>query len=263
MGYAVAESADGSFAAVVLLKKSFPGFICRTFLLGLGFVFFSPDLGAATPRTVIDETRIFDRATAESLAEGIAEFERETGCHLIVKAVTYLDPGSSLRKEALKARREILPTGPVAILLLDRASKGLTLSLSPEHWQRYPMLKQVEAVRAASSAGAEAETLGSRLHLCAENWMSEVRVLEKERQRQLEPLSKRATILFSAYLGVLVVGAVFVWIVARVRRNAERSSAEQVSLPDVTVAPRLGAAFGGGVIAQWPRANTANTGQSN
>ena len=218
-------------------------------LLGAG----SGALAAITPPTasaVLDETRALSPDALTMLQAELTSFEAETGVKLFIKAIPFLDPGSSLRSTARETRRDFCPTGSVALILLERGNGGIGVSHSPELWQRYPMAQMVETLRAALAASADTQSsLEERALGTARAWMKGVRQLELDRRAHQRMLPARERPLQAAFLATLVLGCSGCLLLGNRARAVRQQRSEQLYFPEVTVGQRLGAPHGGGLIA--------------
>jgi hypothetical protein len=214
---------------------------------------------AANPseRFLHDSARVLAPEAQTLLDQELRQFAQETGVRFYVKAITYLDPGVSMRTTSRTTRRELASTGPVALLLVDRGQNGISLSHSPDLWQRYPLARLVDALRAALAETQSNDLpLAAKMAACTHRWMAAIRVLESERHlslRLLRDKEKNLLLAFAMLLATGGVGAVFFGSRDRARLSVEN---QRFLFPEVNVGQRLGAPFGGGHIVEWEASGT-------
>jgi hypothetical protein len=201
-------------------------------------------------RRIFDSSHLLSPAAHDTLALQLEAFSVETGCAVFVKAETFLESGLTARAAARSARQSLVTSGPAALFLSDRAKDSIAISQSPDLWQRYPMARLVENLRAAmAKAQLPDSTPEQRLTACVEVWLAGIRRLEVERratQQVIPPSQRPLTLVYASLLGVGTLAALLLGRRDRLSLAAEQ---HQILFPDVLVGQRLGAPHGGGVIA--------------
>ncbi len=221
-------------------------------LAALGALLPADGVLASAPGRVDDSTRALSEEVKAALQREVEDFSRETGVPLLVKAVAYVEPGVSLREATRAARREFAAQGPVALIMIDRGKNSIGISHSPELWQRYPLARLVETLRAAVN-GANATPrapLEEKLTATCRRWMADVRELENERRlaaRALQGRDKPVLLVFGSLVGLGGLGAL---VLASRGRARQATGSERYRFPDIAVGQRLGAPYGGGHIAE-------------
>jgi hypothetical protein len=217
----------------------------------------SPAL-AEPVRRIFDSSHLLSPASHDALARQLAAFSAETGCEIFVKAETFLESGVTARAAARSARQALVTNGPAALFLSDRAKDSIAISQSPDLWQRYPMARLVENLRAAmAKAQMPNNTPEQRLTACVEVWLEGIRRLEEERRatQQVVPPSQRPLTL--VYASLLGLGTLASLLLGRKDRLSLASAQHQILFPDLLVGQRLGAPHGGGVIASLSASDAA------
>lgn len=194
---------------------------------------------------VDDTTRALDDTTQQTLEGELSQFYRDTGVLLTVKAVSYIDPGESMRNVTRQARLATAVTGPVAIIMIDRGKNGLGISHSPELWQRYPLSEMVEVLRNSLKEASDAAVPGQeKLLVTARLWMKEVRDLEaKHRQSLAIVQNKDAPVLFG-FVSLLALGGITGLRLASKKRSKVSLENQRILFPEIVVGQRLGAPYG-------------------
>jgi hypothetical protein len=218
-------------------------------LLSLLLALTLPALAEPTTSYVNDTTRALDDTTQLALEQELTQFHRDTGVLLTVQAVSYLDPGVTMRTAARQARLATASSGPVAIIMVDRGKNGLGISHSPELWQRYPLPDMVEVLRHSLSEASDDTLPGQeKLLATARLWMTEVRALESQRQLSLAPFQKKETPLLLGFLSILALGGITGLRLATQKRFLVGLQNQRFHFPDIVIGQRLGAPHGARVI---------------
>ena len=201
----------------------------------------------AEPTYVDDTTRALSPAAQVELERELAAFHSETGVRLTVKAIAYLESSLTMRTAAREARLAFSPTGPVAIIMIDRGKNGLGISHSPELWQRYPLADMVEVLRGALlEASNREQEIEAKLLATSRKWMAEIRKLEANRKQALPVVQSREVPLVLGFVTLLaLVGLGGRYFGAKARERLIQQN-QRYPLPEVVVGQRLGAPFGGG-----------------
>jgi hypothetical protein len=111
------------------------------------------------------------------------------------------------------------------------------------------MAQTVETLRAALSASADANlSLEQRALVTARVWMEGIRQLEATRRAHERVLPAGERPLQAAFVATLALGTLGCMMLGHRARASFVKRGEQFHFPEVTVAQRLGAPYGGGVI---------------
>jgi hypothetical protein len=245
---------------VVFMARAFFSWFLSLFLTCVGPALAEQaTVAGATADYVDDTTRALSVSARTALQQELAAFHAETGVLLAIKADSYLDSGVTLRTAARRARQAVCPSGPVALIMIERGKNGFVISHSPELWQRYPLADLVELLREtqreASIQGSEVE---KKLVATSRLWMSHIRALEQARQRGLPMVkSQEKPLLLSFFIALAVLGWGCLHASARAHRRSDLQN-QRYPLPEVVVGQRLGAPFGGGRIILWDHEHPTN-----
>jgi hypothetical protein len=194
---------------------------------------------------VDDTTRALDDTTQQTLEGELSQFYRDTGVLLTVKAVSYIDPGESMRNVTRQARLATAVTGPVAIIMIDRGKNGLGISHSPELWQRYPLSEMVEVLRNSLKEASDAAVPGQeKLLVTARLWMKEVRDLEAKHRQSLAIVQKKDAPVLFGFVSMLALGGLTGLRLASKKRSKVSLENQRILFPEIVVGQSLGAPYG-------------------
>lgn len=238
---------------------AFPRIISLRVLLYLAGVMLFPALRAygaidgvpAPTDRIFDDTRAFSDETRRDIVEEIQSLRADLKADIWLTATSFTASGVTIRQQAQSTRRRWSGDSSALLIAYDRASNSVALSFSPDFWQRYPTTSLVELMRGSGRTITDTKlTLEERLALIIHDLAKRLRQLETVRIQQ-DRWFQQDEKQFVIVLGALVIGAAmiaaFLGIVSRRRAT---SSGQQYFFPDVAVGMRLGAAFGGGLIAE-------------
>jgi hypothetical protein len=200
---------------------------------------------------VSDEARVLKPETRSALVAKIRQWESETGCTLWLATTTFLPGAKNVREHTDELAEAWMPRGRGLIIAYDRASDAHAVAPTLEAWETYPAPDVVEALRAAGEPFRQ-ENLSpeDRLIQAIEILMQRFSKADAKLRlhSQLLPgLERKAALLFFIILstGTLLIFALLAWSKKRRAENAVRHF-----FPLFPAAERLGAPYGGGVIAE-------------
>lgn len=200
---------------------------------------------------IVDETRALSAPARRQLAEELRQFRADLKCEAWVTATSFTTAGISVRRQAQMNRRAWDRGQPAVLMAYDRASNSSGLSFSSQFWQNYSAAELVEIMQEASRLLADDKVaLEDRMLLATRSWMDRLRAFETVRLRQtllLQRDEKRLAATTTVSLGCLALAGVVLGLLSRRRSD---SAQEQFFLPEVQVAARFGAPYGGGVTAE-------------
>lgn len=200
---------------------------------------------------ILDETRALTPEAHRQLAGDLRLFREDLKCEAWIIATSFVPTGVSLRRHALMTRQAWDGGQPAVLMAYDRASNSSGISFSPAMWQRYPAAELVDIMQESARMFSDGTlTLDERIMAAAGIWMERLRALERTRLKQtllLQQDEKRLAAAAAAMLGMLAFAAAVLGLISRRRDSrAER----RFYFPEVQVAMRLGAPYGGGVTAE-------------
>jgi len=212
-------------------------------------------VGAALPvapaQHVLDMARAVSPEAIPPLAEAAEKFRAATGCDFWLFATSFVEPGATIKSRAKELRRAWTPTGKAALLAYDRSTATYSVTLSPEVWAAYSTPEVVQMLQEVGTlVGKEQDPLDKRLLGASKVLMERLTVLHKVRELQSRFLHRREWLLAGALAVLLVIGAILARVLSARRKKRDTYANEAFYFPDVEVAIRFGAPFGGGVIAQ-------------
>ena len=222
-------------------------------LIGVMFLVLGlPAYGAKPPADgVFDDTHALDDAAHRRIAAEIATLRENLKADIWLTATSFPPSGVTPRQQARTTRLDWSGDSAALLMAYDRASNAISLSFSPKLWERYPSSSLVELMRDSGRMIADKKlTVEERLVFIVHDVANRLRQLETVRiqhERWFQLNEKR----FALMLTAILVGAAFVAaILGMASRRRHASYGEQHYFPDVVVGARLGASFGGGLIAQ-------------
>lgn len=207
------------------------------------------------PETLLyDETRFFEEAQAQALRTKLMGAREKPGLRIHVAAMTYAGDKSA-RDTAGRLADAWAKGEAIVVLVRDRGKAQSGIAFSREFWERYPM---DEVVR----LGEEAATILLRQEASAEQNVADtvqaliprLSKMEAARVKRAQSFTRQEMRLGAGMgIGLLVLGLLG-WILFKVSRRREAARVRQYYFPDVEVAPRLRAPFGGGTVGEsWSR----------
>lgn len=230
--------------------------------LTLGLALWLGPLGDASAQTfpalpptnsVWDDTRAFTPETLDSLATILSTFNQNTGVDFWVTSVTGLDGQVPPRQISRELRRRWSPNSdtPAFLLIYSRGHDASSISVSPAVWDLYPSAHLIAILqRAGELLGQKSNPLEKRLLDGISHITQNIESLDALRLRQTAgqtPLERHASLFFAITLAAVgIVAALLGWCS---RKRVTRQASARY-FPQAKATTRLGASFGGGVIAK-------------
>jgi hypothetical protein len=205
------------------------------------------------PGFVVDETKAFSAEQKQSLETKLKKLKTDWGAEFYVVAVTYADPNAAGRAEALK--NKWLGNWPGLVLLYDRGGNELAfsankMSLAEDESKGLQKLFRSSAEAAARAEG-EGKNLGERIVIAVEAVFPilETKLTEDAVMEERFTLTEMA--VFGGVSTAVLVMVIGIWIARRTARHlTSRHVVQRHFFPTAGVEGRMGAAFGGGVVAE-------------
>jgi hypothetical protein len=198
---------------------------------------------------VYDETRLFTAAQTAELEAKLAAIQSETGVTAFIAALTFSSDATA-RDAARRFAAAWTADLPGIVLLFDRGKAGAGLAVSPLMWQNYP------ADEVAALLGKTGDALARADAKPEDRVQAAIKLVHRElktmtaaraaRQRWLTQAEMKLAKVLAAVLVALLLAAA---IIARWSNRTQRRRTEKFFFPDVVVDTRLGAPYGGGVVA--------------
>lgn len=206
---------------------------------------------AAPADGILDETRALNETAHRQLAEDIRQFRENLKCDVWLTATSFSPAGITIRRQAQITRQAWSGDRPAVLMAYDRATNSSGMSFSPWFWQSYPSAELFELMQESRRVLSEGTlTLDERFVQATRSWMERLRVLESVRLKQsllIQRDEKKLALVSASTLVSLTVLAAVLGLLAR-RRGA--SAEHRFLFPEVQVAARFGAPYGGGVVAE-------------
>lgn len=203
------------------------------------------------PTGLLDDTHALSDPAHHDIAAEIEALRADIKADVWVTATSFPPSGVTPRHQARNTRRQWSGESAALLIGYDRASNSISLSFSPGLWERYPSSTLVELMRDSGRTITDTKlTLEERLVLIVHHAAKQLLQLETVRiqhQRWFQSDEKRFALILAAVLvGTTLLAAIF----GAASRQRGTSSSQQHYFPDVVVGCRLGAPFGGGLIAE-------------
>ena len=220
----------------------------------IAFALQAADFPSAPPQYLLDDTHLFREEQQAKLKAALTEIAQKTGVKVYVTAFTFVREGtitdtvSSLSAKWLKGE-------PGLVMAYNRGNGLCVIGCSPEFWNRYPTTEVMMVLANVSSNLAVLTVRADERMITAVN-DCRTSLLQMERNRVLRAQlfsaeDKRLAFGFGIVLSLL---SAIIWIVRRkMKRQQIVRDVSHFFPEDFEVAPRLGATFGGGVMAQARR----------
>jgi len=200
---------------------------------------------------IFDDTRALGENARQALAAEIRSLTNDLKCDVWLTATSFPASGFSPRRQAQTTRIRWSGDKPSLLLGYDRATNSLIVSLSPDFWDRYPASSLANLGLQAGRVILNTRlSLEERLVTIVTQAARHLRELETVRLKQSVWLPKEEWQPSLMLAGVLAGGALLAAMAGIIARSRSRSRGDQLVFPEVSVSTRLGAPFGGGLIAE-------------
>lgn len=200
---------------------------------------------------IYDDTRALTEATRRELAEELKDLATILKCDMWLTATSFSAAGFTPRRQAQVTRLRWSGDRPAILLGYDRATNSLALSLSPDLWDRYPAPALATLALDSNRIVTDPKlSLDERFSLLVQQFAERMRELEKVRLQQMRWFPEHERRFSLILVAALLAGASIAIILGILSRRYEGSGGQQFTLPDVAVSSRLGAPYGGGLIAE-------------
>ena len=205
------------------------------------------DPGPAPASLIHDETRLLDEKSTEQLSRSLQDARTQLGVSLYVAAYPYLG-GGTVRDRALVLSDRWPGGEPGLAIVFNRGDSQAGIAASAGLWRRYPpdeaVLTLAEATDLLSKPDVAPEV---RVQRAVKLVLQRLTKLEADRRaRELSMTYSEAKLAEWFAAAVMALGAIVWFSLILWRRHEVRHAA--LFFPEVNVATRLGAPFGGGVI---------------
>lgn len=219
-----------------------------------------PPLPPAPNDHILDEAGLIDDATRAKLSSRITQLKKEVKVDLFIAAYTLIPEG--IEERARRLRDEWSSNTRSVVMVYRRGSQELTFSANGDPKTFVPGGELMSIYDVAVAAARVHEDARGRLIAAADSLaISLVRDLSIRDQKR-GFLTKEIVILIAALLAAaLAIGFISNLVVRRLaQRRARRDTG--VYFPEVIVGRRLGAAFGGGTVAELEFNGRSGSGRS-
>jgi hypothetical protein len=200
---------------------------------------------------VFDDTRALEESSQRTISTQLKTLSEDLKCDVWLTATTFATGNRTLRQQAFSTRTRWSPDRPAILLAYVRTDNGFVFSFSPDMWHRYPTASLVDLTRDGTERIKNDKLpLDERLLYMVQDFARKMRALEVTRIQQTQrfmPEERR----FVSLLALLVTAAsVVAGMLGILSRRTDTAAGEAFHLPEVSVGTRLGAPYGGGLIAE-------------
>lgn len=235
--------------------SSYLKMVSQGMLIGLLFLFgtvsaFSQALPPDPDDAILDEARVFPPEGEIALAKKIQQWEAETNCKLRVFTSTFVT-GTNLREHAEKLTTHWMIKHEGIIVAYDRSTESHAIAPTLALWEKYTAPEIVEALRFAGVPFQSKTTpTDQKIANAAEIMMTRLSAAEKRRRLHQEWLPGEESRAALYFLGILIVAAIAFATLLSTSKKRAAARAARYYFPAIQVTERLGAPYGGGVIAE-------------
>lgn len=200
---------------------------------------------------VSDDAHILKPETRTALVARIRQWEAETGCVLWLATTTFLPDAKNVREHTDELAEAWMPKGRGLIIAYDRASDAHAVAPTLEAWETYPAPDVVEALRAAGEPFRQKSLpIDQRIIEATEVLMRRFSKTHTQLKLHAELLpgnERQAALIF---LVILSSGTFSLFLLLARNKRRREENAIRYFFPSFPAAERLGAPYGGGVIAE-------------
>ena len=198
---------------------------------------------------VRDETRLLPDEQRAGITARLSALREKTGVEVCVVALTY-GGGVSVRRTAAELANARGEDCAAVVLLHNRGVGESGLAVSRAFWRRYPADEVTalldEGINRLQQTGLPHE---ERVLKALDTVLERVPLMESRLMKRSRLLTRQDRLLGAAMAAGLVVLLGLGWSVAQWCRGRSAGAGGRC-FPDVEVGLRLGAAYGGGVVAE-------------
>jgi hypothetical protein len=201
---------------------------------------------------ILDDTHALGVEAHQKLAEQMANFRRDMGCDVWLVTTTFLDSGNTVRFYSRDLRNAWSGANHAIVLAYDRGSDRSATSLSPGIWNELSASALTQLLQVGSVIMSDAnKTTEQRITEFMGKLLMGMREIKQQQARMDQSFSRDHRRLAIAFATAGGIGALVLFFLGvRVRRQ-DVQDALQSRMPEIEVATRLGAPFGGGVALVW------------
>jgi len=200
---------------------------------------------------ILDETRALTPETRRQIAAELSQFRQDLKCDAWIKATSFMATGSTIRREAQIARRDLSAVRPAVLMAYDRSSNSSAVSFAPVFWERYSAAELVEIMQETRRILSDPKlSLDERLLHATRSWIDRLRSMESVRLRQSLWIQRREKTFAMAVPALLAAGALLAALFGFLSRRRTARADLRFLFPEVQVGLRFGATYGGGVTAE-------------
>lgn len=201
---------------------------------------------------ILDDTHALSAEAHQQLADQIAHFRHELGYDVWLVTSTFLDSGKTVRSYSRDMRKTWSGSNDAIFLIYDRGTDRSAISLSPSIWNRYSAsaltnLMLTGGVIMSDSNKTPEQRLTDFMGKLLRG-MRSIQLQQAKMEQSFTPDHRRLAVAFATAIGV---GGLILFILGVRSRRQDVQNALQSHLPQMEVATRLGAPFGGGVAFVW------------
>ena len=197
-----------------------------------------------------DDARLLSDEATRRIAQAIADLKAESGVSLYVDTQTFLVQGETTTTRARLLREAWVGEKPGLVMSQVRSGAStFSMAFSPALWTLLGEPHLVALQRRVSLARGAQTDNSQKLEAGLDVMVEGLRELA-EKSRARPGWGRAEWTLACGFLLLAGVGALLVWFIGGYLRRREAAQQVTYFFPSVSVAERLGAPHGGGVVAQ-------------
>ncbi len=216
--------------------------------LGMPVLAFSQGLPPKPASGLADDTRVFSDEEAQGVRDALATARDRDGVAVYVATFAYVT--GDIRSYTTELKNAWLGEDPGIVLAYSRGQPTPAMLMSDALWRRYPTDEIVTALDAATFHLVNQQVpLGARMSRAAKALTDAIAKMDEARRQRAAFISTADKRLALVTTGVLVLMAAAVWIMINWAKRKTVLRQRSYRFPEVEMPTRLGAPYGGGVMA--------------
>ncbi len=209
------------------------------------------DMPPAPSAFLLDDTHLFTEEQQAKLKAALSDVSQKTGVKIYVAAFTFVREGL-ITDTVSTLTAQWLHGEPGIIMAYNRGNDQCAIGCSTEFWNRYPTTEVMTLISIAGSQLSLSTVLpNERLLQVTQDTSGSLLQMEQNRLLRAQVFSSQDKQFALGFGAILVTLSGLVWAVRnRMKRHQKVRDVSYLFPEEIEVAHRLGATFGGGVMAQ-------------
>jgi len=201
---------------------------------------------------ILDDTHALSAEAHQKLAVQIADFRRDQGYDVWLVTSTFLGSGQTVSQHSRDLRKAWSGPHHAIVLAYDRGSDRSATSLSPGIWNELSASALTQLLQVGSVIMSDAnKTTEQRITEFMAKLLMGMREIKHQQAGMDQSFSRDHRRLAIAFATACGIGALVLFFLGVRARRQDVQDALQSHMPEIEVATRLGAPFGGGVAIVW------------